>query len=117
MEGDEGFDGALEYFPDTFNPKKIQPEYSGELLNNQDVYKHMHYYVYSLMYANYTCSHYALYLCLIMCCAISVSFIRFPIDFCTSYIMKDILICNVRPTLLYCLFPVPMFSKTEAGGR
>lgn len=41
MEGDEGFDGALEYFPDTFNPKKIQPEYSGELLNNHDVYKHM----------------------------------------------------------------------------
>ena len=53
MEGDEGFDGALEYFPDTFNPKKIQPEYSGELLNNHDVYKHMQYYVYSLMYANY----------------------------------------------------------------
>ena len=30
MEGDEGFEGALDYFPDTFNPNKIQPEFSGE---------------------------------------------------------------------------------------
>ena len=30
VEGDEGFEGALDYFPNTFTPKKIQPEYSGE---------------------------------------------------------------------------------------
>lgn len=32
MEGDEGFEGALDYFPNTFTPKKIQPEYSGEMI-------------------------------------------------------------------------------------
>jgi len=31
MEGDEGFDGVLGYFPNTFTPKKIQPEFSVEL--------------------------------------------------------------------------------------
>ena len=24
---------------------------------------------------------------------------------------------NIRPSLVYFLFPVPIFSKTEAGGR
>jgi len=29
LEGDEGFEGALEHYPSSFNPKKIQPEFSG----------------------------------------------------------------------------------------
>ena len=67
MEGDEGFDGALEYFPDTFNPKKIQPEYSGELLNNHDVYKHIQYYVYSLMCMQTTFVYIMLFICVLSC--------------------------------------------------
>ena len=34
MEGDEGFEGTLDYFPATFTPKKIQPEFSGEMINS-----------------------------------------------------------------------------------
>ena len=26
-------------------------------------------------------------------------------------------LCYIRPSLVYCLFPVPIFSKTEAGRR
>ena len=29
---EEGFEGALELFPAHFNPKKIQPEFSGKML-------------------------------------------------------------------------------------
>ena len=28
---EEGFEGAMELFPDTFRPKEIQPEFSGQL--------------------------------------------------------------------------------------
>ena len=28
-EGEEGFEEALDLFPDSFNPKEIQPEFSG----------------------------------------------------------------------------------------
>ncbi|XP_065905293.1 DNA repair and recombination protein RAD54-like [Dysidea avara] len=31
LEGDEGFEGALEHYPSSFNPKKIQPEFSGKM--------------------------------------------------------------------------------------
>jgi len=30
LEGEEGFEGALDHYPTSFNPKKIQPEFSGE---------------------------------------------------------------------------------------
>ena len=30
--GEDGFEGALELFPASFNPKTIQPEFSGKML-------------------------------------------------------------------------------------
>ena len=27
--GEDGFEGALDLFPETFDPKRIQPEFSG----------------------------------------------------------------------------------------
>lgn len=29
VDGEEGFEGALDQFPHDFNPKEIQPEFSG----------------------------------------------------------------------------------------
>ena len=30
--GEEGFEGALDLFPADYNPKKLQPEFSGKML-------------------------------------------------------------------------------------
>ena len=37
--GEDGFEGALDLFPDTFDPKRIQPEFSGVPIH---VHVHVH---------------------------------------------------------------------------